>query len=258
MNKLADHLASEIRIPSLLAFLCGISLMLSIVCLFIVIFDLTHQDDIHDATSNIQIQAQEMQKQIDELILYQLRSSPQESNEMISPDHLENDIIRPTLKLLAQFDNRLYTESAVNLLLGTAAQETDGGYYLKQYPSGPGRGPYSMEIGDNGTHRSIWQHYLNRPTKQYLRELVLSLVPDSAVHTHPDGWIYVDDNQLVGNLPYATAMARLKYWPIKKSLPAPQDIVGLGDYWNEFYNANDEYGTTEEFVESWKTFVAIK
>lgn len=258
-DKITEYIIDEFKKSPLLAFISGAGLVMALSGNGLEVFHQIHESSDDDVLEEILTHNTVMQGQINLLIaLHTQAIETAQEEDMINPKHLEDDIIRPTLKLMADFDDRLYTESAVNLLLGTAAQESDGGYYLKQSPTGPGLGPYSMEGGDHGTHRSLWQHYLSRPSKEHLREIILGLVPESSVHHHPDGWVYVDDKELIGNLPYATAMARLKYWPAKKPLPDANDIPALGEYWNTVFNANEKYGTVADFVDSWKTFIAIE
>ncbi|HEV2650775.1 MAG TPA: hypothetical protein VGU69_05935, partial [Rhizomicrobium sp.] len=53
---------------------------------------------------------------------------------------LANVVVRPTLARLGLNDGPV----ALNLLLGTAAQES-GGTYLAQYPTGPALGLWQIE-----------------------------------------------------------------------------------------------------------------
>lgn len=164
--------------------------------------------------------------------------------EMIKAAHLEYMVIRPTLTRMAEFDPRLYNDSAVNLMLGTAAQETDLGFWLHQTSGGPGKGIYSTEPD---THRDITGRYLERKENAKLREIVQGFVSrDSKLG---------DDNELVTNFRYATAIARIKYWMAPQPLPAPGDIMELGKYWDVHFNANARVGFPEDFVRSWQQFV---
>lgn len=175
---------------------------------------------------------------------------------MIKPDDFESRVIRPTLKRLAAFDSRLYTEASVVLLMGTAAQESDFGYYMDQIGGGPGLGPFSVEAA---TNESLWRHYLSKPSKALLREIVLGMVPESSQISRSDAgfdYISVDPEQLATNLIYSTAMARIKYWPKKGAIPSENDILAMGEYWDKHYNVNAEYGTPKEFVESFEKFLS--
>ena len=164
---------------------------------------------------------------------------------MIKPDDLRERVIRPTLEALAEYHPLMNTEAAVELLMGTAAQESDLGYYLDQIGGGPGLGIYQMEPD---THDSLWEHFIGRrpDLASIVRGLASQHAFDSPENRH---------KELITNLAYATAMARIKYWPKTEPLPKSSDIWGLGSYWNRFFNANDEHGTDEEFVMSYRKFV---
>jgi len=164
--------------------------------------------------------------------------------------------VRPTLKILARFDERMDSEAAVALLMGTAAQESDLGFWMDQLGGGPGLGPYSIEPA---TNHSRWRHYLSRPSKRLLKDIILELVPESAIIHAKDGplaYVYVNPAQLATNMAYSTAMARVVYWPAKDALPDPGDILEMGRYWDIYYNGNPRVGTPEEFAESFTEFLS--
>jgi hypothetical protein len=62
------------------------------------------------------------------------------------------DLIQRTLQ-----DLGMHSESAVNLLLGTAAQESQFGTYFRQIGGGPALGVFQMEPD---TEIDIWDNYL--------------------------------------------------------------------------------------------------
>ncbi len=143
-------------------------------------------------------------------------------------------VIIPVLKSMA-----MHSPAAVNLLLGTAAQESHLGQYLVQV-KGPALGIYQMEPD---THDDIWRNFLKyRPT---LGAIVQQL-------TFPARGM---KNQLIGNLYYATAMARVAYYRHPEKLPNADDIVGLAGYWKNFYNTPLGKGTKEEFIANYRRFV---
>ena len=168
-----------------------------------------------------------------------------ERPEMIKASHIEELVVKPVLEKLAQFDPRLNNEVGVVLMMGTAAQETDLGYYLKQHPIGPGKGPWSVE---DTTHEDVWR-YLSRPSNKGLREAVLSFARDKTLNPHPP------HDELIDNLAYSCAIARVKYWMVPAKLPASVDLHAIGAYWDKYYNANARYGTVDEFVASYREFV---
>ncbi len=143
-------------------------------------------------------------------------------------EQIKQYIIEPTLKQL-----NLYSESAVNLLLGTAAQESQMGYYIKQI-SGPALGMYQMEPA---THDDIVTNYLNY--RDELKQQVQSIAPINA-------------DELMHNLRYSTAMARLHYARVSEALPEANDIEGLARYYKRYYNTPQGKATTDEFINNYQ------
>ena len=124
-----------------------------------------------------------------------------------------------------------YSESALNLLLGSCAQETLFGTFLHQI-DGPGEGPYSMEPN---TGKDIWANWL---MSRYQVRLAL---------TRTCGVLSYRDHALPWNLKYATIMARIQYRRFKDPLPPANDPRKMGEYWKAAYNKTGK-GTVEEFV----------
>ena len=156
---------------------------------------------------------------------------------MLNVRQFREQVIRPTLHHLD-----LWTLAAEDLLVGTAAVESRLGTYLVQVGGGPAKGVYQMEPT---TEKDIWVNYL--PRKGGLGEAVGSLL--TAVKD-------VDD--LVGNLFYATAMARVHYLRVPAALPLrvnydTQDeyVHGMAYYWKTFYNTEKGAGEPIDFVNAW-------
>ena len=135
---------------------------------------------------------------------------------MIKPEHLREEVIKPTLMALSAFNPKLGADPAVELLMGTAATESDMGYNLVR-EGGPALGIYQIE---SATHEDI-KRYLNRPDNANLLAIVRGMAPD------------MSDGDLVGNLYYATAIARIKYWMIPEPLPENPDQHAI--YWKSYY-----------------------
>jgi hypothetical protein len=140
-------------------------------------------------------------------------------------------------KVLDHLD--LCSPSAVNLLLGTAAQESKFGTYLRQI-SGPALGVFQMEPA---TEDDIWQNFLRYHTM--LRGLVVQCTFISL--PTPEA--------LVWNLAYSIAMARIKYYRAPDPLPSPDDVQGLAAYWKNVYNTQKGKGKVEEFIENYQRYV---
>jgi hypothetical protein len=154
----------------------------------------------------------------------------------MDPKQLREHIIRPVLEGLD-----LYTDAALELVFGTACQESHL-KYVKQLGSGPAVGLFQMEPA---THDDIWANYL--AYKRPLADKVLRFeLPD----------LYEDNNaqEMAGNLYYAAAMCRIHYLRVPKALPAANDVVGLAEYWKQYYNTPLGAGTEQEFIENYARF----
>ncbi|MBO9493858.1 hypothetical protein J7438_07130 [Thalassotalea sp. G20_0] len=153
---------------------------------------------------------------------------------------LRINVIQPVLKSIG-----LYSLAAENLLLGTAVQESLCGKHLVQV-QGPALGIYQIEPD---THDDAWQNYLNfrHELAGKVRGFASSDFDQSSENRH---------QELVLNLGYATAIARIVYYRKPEALPDdPNDIEALARYWKKHYNTPLGKGTTEEFVRNYKDFV---
>lgn len=151
----------------------------------------------------------------------------------MNPDHVREFVIRPVLLKL-----KLYSEAAEDLLLYTAAHESQF-KALQQGGGGPAQGLYQMEPR---TASDIWRNYLAYNNK--LREEVLSFT-FHALRIN---------QQMQGNLCYATAMARIHYLRVSAPLPRAGDMEGYAAYWKEHYNTKLGKGTVDKFIADAKTY----
>jgi hypothetical protein len=149
----------------------------------------------------------------------------------INAKQLQSYVIVPTLVRLG-----LYSDAAVNLLLLTCAQESEMGEYLKQI-NGPALGIYQMEPP---THDDIWNNYL--VYQLTLKQKVLDIDKQNSIN-------------LITNLAYATAMARIDYLREPAPLPTANDIQGLAHYYKRYYNTDEGAATVEEVVANYQRYV---
>lgn len=159
---------------------------------------------------------------------------------MIDPVQLRDCVVRPVLEHLAP--EIPYSLAAEQLLLGTAAQESRM-TYLKQLGKGPAVGIWQMEPF---THDDLWRTTLlgaSNPLAIKVRQLEL-----------PNWWAK-DAREMVGNLFYACAMARVFYRRIQAPLPAAGDVPAMAAYWKRYYNTAHGKGTVEEFCRSWNLII---
>jgi len=63
------------------------------------------------------------------------------------------------------------------------------------------------------------------------------------------------EEQLIHNLAYATAIARVIYLRKPEALPAAFDIEGLAKYWKDHYNTYLGAGKVEDFVKKLTPFI---
>ena len=148
--------------------------------------------------------------------------------------HFRAHVVRPVLGHLA-----LHTTAAENLLVGTAVHESGGLRWLRQLGGGPARGVFQLEPA---THDDIWRSFLRfrRPLAATVQALA---APRPSRH-----------RQLVTNLAYACAIARIHYLRVAEPLPDAGDIEALGRYWKAHYNTPAGAGKAEEFIESYRRF----
>ncbi|MBR0560029.1 hypothetical protein [Neokomagataea anthophila] len=130
---------------------------------------------------------------------------------------LKVDIVRPALSALG-----LWSSAAENLLVGTALAESRA-VYVRQVGGGPALGLWQMEPA---THDDCWLNFLNFPAQSRFATAVLAMI---ARDINPV-------EQLVCNLRYACAMARVRYYRAQEPLPAATDAAGLSLYHKHHYN----------------------
>lgn len=143
-----------------------------------------------------------------------------------------DDVIRPALGAI-----NLYSENAEQLLLGTALQESLL-IYTKQI-GGPALGYFQMEPA---THDDIWLNFLKY--KRDLAQLIVNVAGEA-----PDAAL-LETNHL-----YAAAMCRAHYLRAPAKLPAYGDVVGMANYWKQYYNTPLGAGKPEEFLDKWHKYV---
>jgi len=133
-----------------------------------------------------------------------------------------------------------YSDTAVELLMLTAATESNLGQYLRQV-RGPARGVFQMEPR---TEQDIWNNYLvyNEMLKNKIEGLLF-------IYNHADKGF----PDMIGNLPYQIAMARVYYWRVPHPLPN-SNPVALATYWKQHYNTHLGAGTINKAKEKYKEY----
>lgn len=138
-------------------------------------------------------------------------------NYGLDPYQLLQHIIRP---VLLELDGHFKADS---LMLGTAMQESELRYLVQK--SGPAQGLWQMEPA---THKDCWDNYLG------FRLLLAHKVRCYSLTAMPGSEPL--DIELIDNLRYACAMARIRYKRVSEPLPSHQDARALASYWKHWYN----------------------
>jgi hypothetical protein len=137
------------------------------------------------------------------------------------------DLIR---EVLHHLDPEIpYSENAVELLMLTCAQESHLGSYIKQI-KGPARGIFQMEPT---TEHDLYSNFMAGKPK-LLEKVQLLTYPADA----PD--------DLLANLAYQIAMARVHYFRSPKAIP--KDLQGWAELWKSHYNTHLGKGKVEEAI----------
>ena len=143
-------------------------------------------------------------------------------------------IVRPVLHGLG-----MWNEYAEELMIGTAAVESDGGTYLVQQDNGPALGIFQMEAR---THDDIWQKWLpNNPaiSANLMTTCMISMKPAAPM--------------MVSNLFYSCAMARIQYYRCGEG-PIPGDLEAQAAYWVKYYNKGGS-GTVDKYLQAHGRFI---
>jgi len=143
----------------------------------------------------------------------------------IHKSQLKSLIKRILNKDLSNLNN---SETTVNLLLGTAAQESKFGTYIKQLGNGPALGIFQME----------------------------RLTFDDLVHRFGDRFPIIKTfvfEQLEWDFRASIIMARIKYYSVP-GFPE-NNVQSLADYYKKYYNTYLGSATIEEFINNYNKYV---
>ena len=150
-------------------------------------------------------------------------------------------LIRETLQ-----EVDLYSKSAEELLMLTAAVESNLGEYIEQ-TKGPALGIFQMEPL---THNDIMDRWLSQAPKairEKVEKFLAKYVGDIERHE--------DELTLQYNLKYAILLARLKYYTVKAPLPPHHDKHALASYYKKYYNTPLGKGTVSKALEKYNKYV---
>ena len=154
---------------------------------------------------------------------------------MLNYTQLTELIIKPTLIDLVEF-----SENALTLMVFTCAVESQGGYYLKQI-KGPALGIYQMEPE---TYNDIWQNYI-----KHNGSLLMRLLSNFEVNFMPN------EDRLIYDLRYATAMTRIHYLRVSCAIPDKKDLHAIYSYYKQHYNSSLGAAQEDKAIQSYLSFV---
>lgn len=153
-------------------------------------------------------------------------------NESVDVHAFRVDVIRPTLKVVG-----LWSESAENLLLGTALVES-GLDFVKQISYGPALSFFQIEPG---TYNDVLR-YLRRADRKELSDRIKAACFFD---------IYPEASALAWNIRLATLIARIRYKWIPSPLPDSDDVLGMATFWKRHYNTENGRGTIDKYMSVW-------
>jgi len=143
------------------------------------------------------------------------------------------ELVIETLKFIG-----CYSDDAVNLILGTMAQESAMGKYRKQIGGGPALGVGQIEPA---THDDIVKNFL-----KYHKDLSKKILEWSGMATF-------NPLQLERNDKYSICMMRMQYY--RQPKPVPHRVEDLAAMWKKYYNTPLGAGTVAEFINNYNKYV---
>lgn len=155
---------------------------------------------------------------------------------MLNVQQLRELIIKPAL-----IDLIMFNDDAMELLVFTCAVESLGGSYLKQI-KGPALGIYQMEPD---TYNDIWQNYIKNK-----HDLSLLLSTNFDCNRMPD------EDRLIYDLRFATAMTRIHYARFKEEIPHKGSSSNIYKYYKKYYNTNLGSAEEDESIHKYLSFIS--
>ena len=154
----------------------------------------------------------------------------------INAQHFRDYVVRPTLEYLDEADPGINSPAAEELLMLTAAVESNLGEYLHQVGGGPAQGPFQVEPN----------------TEVLIREWLERRPHLSDLGTH----VTVLHNPLFkeASLIYNCALARCLYRSIFVPLPNSTDVKGMAEYHLRWFN-NGGKSEVEKTIEAYERLV---
>ena len=157
----------------------------------------------------------------------------------IAASDFRSYVINPALAAMASAGIPV-TKTAADLLMATAAMETDLGTWLTQV-GGPALGVFQIEPPSLDTLVS------RLSTKQITA--LFSVMPAPPAAAEMSGWVA---GNIEGNLLLAAAICRLFYWQAPFAMPVASTVSGLWTVYKTWYNTAEGGATMPDFVTALK------
>ena len=154
-------------------------------------------------------------------------------------EQLRRYVIEPTLREMG-----LWSQDAEDLLIGTAAHESNGFQAIHQYGDGPALSMYQIEPV---THDDLWVNTvpgLRNRIPLAIRALE-GMVPKRHGLQPPSAY-------LLASVQYATAICRLVYYRVPSAIPSTPD--GHAAYWKRYYNTIHGSGHETEWLDAYAKY----
>ena len=151
-------------------------------------------------------------------------------------------IIEPTLRAMG-----LWSQDAEDLLIGTAAHESNGFKAIHQYGLGPALSLYQIEPA---THDDLW---LN--TLPGLRNKIPKAITALEGMVAKRYALQPPAEYMLSSTEYATAICRLLYYRVPAVLP--DTVEGKADYWKRYYNTAEWAGEARHFADLYQKRVKL-
>jgi hypothetical protein len=151
---------------------------------------------------------------------------------------LKEFIIKPSLSKLGEKSDAL-----INLLLGTAAQESHVGEFIVQKGIGydGGIGIYQMEAA---TYHYTYTKYVEKSVSMKSKFRLFLGYEGKPLAT-----------RLASDTLLATVMARLYYATFPEPLPDANDVKALANYWKKYWNTDLGSGYPDQFVKNYNKYI---
>lgn len=156
----------------------------------------------------------------------------------IDVEQFKKFVVEPVCKSLGA-----NSPAAMNLLLGTAAQETHMGHWLVQQRIGYNGGIGIFQMEAPTYHFCYAKQITQKPRYKGAFKLLTGYDQKPLAQ------------RLATDLMLATFMARLYYMGFPEPLPRHDDLEGLAWYYKKYWNTSAGAATVEDFIRNYKKYV---